>query len=247
MELVALKPIGHSVGTIAVGQKFHAGAAEAEQLILTGQAVTPKKMVWGGIRWPGETVVIMASGPSMTLADAERVREWRESGEGRRAVVVNTTFMLAPWADVLYACDAPWWKVYYAEARRTSTAEFWTQDRAAVHDGLHHVESRAGAGLGKWPGVINQGRNGGYQAANLAFHAGARRIILMGFDMDGGHWHGEHPKPLTNIPAYLFDLWVKAFEPLAADLKAEGVEVLNCSRATRLTCFKRVALEAALA
>jgi predicted peroxiredoxin len=245
--MIALKPIGHAVGTIFEGSTFEADQTTAEAMIATGEARPFGGFAWRGLEWAGDTVVILASGQSLKLADCELVREWREAAGGRRVIAINTTFMLAPWADVLYACDAPWWNQYIGEARRVSKSEFWTQDKNVAHEGVKHIESRPGSGLNKTPGVINQGRNGGYQAINLAYQAGAKKIILLGFDMHGKHWHSDHPKPLTGIPNYLFELWIQAFDPLAHDIKKAGVEVVNCTRSTRLTCFRLADLKEALA
>jgi hypothetical protein len=52
--------------------------------------------------WAGETAVLVASGPSLCPSDVDRVR-------GRaRVIAVNDGYRLAPWADVLYACDRRW-------------------------------------------------------------------------------------------------------------------------------------------
>lgn len=94
--------------------------------------------------------------------------------------------------------------------------------------------------------MIHEGGNSGYQAINLAFHTGAKRIVLLGFDMqrtDGkAHWFGNHPGNMQ-VPSPYAD-WLHKFEQLAADLKVQGVEVLNCTRETALTCFERVSLDA---
>lgn len=90
--------------------------------------------------------------------------------------------------------------------------------------------------------------NSGYQAINLAYQFGAAKIILIGYDMQhtGGktHWHGDHPKGLTNAQG--IEGWRKCFTPLAEDLAAIGVDVVNCSNETALTCFRRSTLQAEL-
>jgi hypothetical protein len=97
---------------------------------------------------------------------------------------------------------------------------------------------------------IHFGGNSGYQAVNLAFLRGARRIVLLGYDMGAGedgasHWHGDHPGGLNrSLP---FHVWREAFPQLAADLATEGVRVINASRRTALGCFERMTLEGALA
>lgn len=96
---------------------------------------------------------------------------------------------------------------------------------------------------------IHYGNNSGFQAMNLAYHWGARRMLLLGFDCKAQagkvHWFGDHPKPLRTEPS-AFKTWLASFEKLAKDLKADGVEVVNCSRETALTCFKRSTIDQAL-
>src|SRR5690606_18678370 len=78
-----------------------------------------------GGRW--QSVVCIASGPSLNKEDCEQVRRWREvaaeAGEARGVVVANTTFRLCPWADALYAMDRAWWDVHLAEVKATFRGE----------------------------------------------------------------------------------------------------------------------------
>ena len=208
---------------------------------------------WHGLQWQQSTVVVLASGQSFTADQAEMVRQWRVlSPEGRRRVIaINTSYQRAPWADVLYACDLEWWDLYAAKTAAGEWKPFeqqqWTQDiRAAERRGCRYIESSPGKGLGRTPGLIHQGQNGAYQAVNLAYQAGARRIVLLGLDLHGTHWHGSHPTPLTNPQPYLFDAWKRNFEQLAVDLRDEGVHVINCSPGTALKAFPTGDLEETL-
>ena len=97
--------------------------------------------------------------------------------------------------------------------------------------------------------MIHQGGNSGYQAINLAHLWGARTIVLLGLDCsnapDGrAHWFGQHSRPLS--VSQPFDMWLGKFPRLAHDLEADGVRVINASRATALTCFPRDSLESAI-
>lgn len=107
------------------------------------------------------------------------------------------------------------------------------------------MDVRPGNGLGIKPGQLYSGQNSGHQAIQLAYQKGAARIILLGYDMQHTngrtHWHGDHPKGLTNAEGIAG--WVKHFGPLAKALELEGVEVVNCSPETALTCFKRGRLD----
>lgn len=96
------------------------------------------------------------------------------------------------------------------------------------------------------PDFIHTGGNGGYQLLNIAALAGATRILLTGYDMQPGpageeHWFGSHP-PEVRV-GMNFAKWIAAFETTPPDLAAMGVEVINCTRSTALTCFPRACLE----
>lgn len=201
------------------------------------------------LAWEGATVVILASGPSLSVEQCHVVRLWREMDrQHHKVIAINTTFRRAPWADVIYACDAPWWNVYHDEARSFCEGELWTQDKAsAARYGLHWIESAQQFGLSPTPGLIYQGTNSGYQAIGLAYDGGAVRMVLLGYDMhsqNGAHWHGVHPPGLD--PKMHFHVWIKRFEKLADDLEKAGVEVVNATPGSALPYFNRADLIAAL-
>ena len=104
-------------------------------------------------------------------------------------------------------------------------------------DGAVHVPSRDGEGLSFNPMIIHQGGNSGFQALNIAVLFGAARVLLLGFDLHGTHWHGRHPAGMNNPDQNNFDRWSKAFSEAVGDLKLANVEVINCSPGSALTCF----------
>jgi hypothetical protein len=55
--------------------------------------------------WNGETVAVIASGASLSLGDVCRVQL-----AGIRTIAVNSSFLWAHFADVLYAADSHWWR-----------------------------------------------------------------------------------------------------------------------------------------
>lgn len=189
--------------------------------------------------------VVCASGPSLTAEDVDSVR-----GRVGCVIVVNATFRIAPWADHLYACDRLWWDSYVGEVRRVFAGDCWTMsDEAARRYGLRHLRNQGrNGGLNPRPGVIYHGGNSGYQAIGLAHDLGHRRIILLGFDCQapGGrkHHHADHPGKLNRPLA--FAKWAERFAVLAEDAPNHGVEIINCTRETALTCYPRMTLSDAL-
>ncbi len=245
MKLLALRTIPNSVGMIQAGQSFHTHDEHGQQLIASGHARADDGTIapGSGIRWPGATVVILASGPSLSIAQCDAVRAWRQQAANRRVIAINTTFRRAPWADVLYACDAPWWRLHHAEVTATVRSELWTQDKEATRAfAVRHIESAALPGLGRRPGLIHQGGNSGYQAINLASQAGVAKIILLGYDMHGTHWHGRYENGLPNTAPHLFETWIANAKLLAADLAKDGIEVVNCTEGSALPWFTKASL-----
>lgn len=146
-----------------------------------------------------------------------------------------------------YAADARWWRVYGGEAERACEGELWTcADRMVA---LNRIEAVEGRGLCDRPGRIHAGLNSGFQAIGLAYMWGAARIVLLGYDMQRGpngesHHHGDHEGGLPNLGT--LHEWAREMVDLAIDLRRRGVDVINASRRTALTCFERMPIEAAL-
>lgn len=109
-------------------------------------------------------------------------------------------------------------------------------ERAAKDFKLWHVRGRPSKGLAKRE--IHTGGNGGYQAVNLAYLMGAKRICLLGYDQQmphgQAHWHGRH-RHTSNPEPVMMKKWVTQFQNLYNDLLAEGVEVINATQKTALT------------
>jgi hypothetical protein len=198
-------------------------------------------------RWPDSLIVCIASGPSLTQDDVNLCR-----GKAR-VIAVNDAYRLAPWADVLYAADLAWWKAHdyvqwFTGTKYTITSSSETPDLSGreglVANNIQILRHRGVRGLAS-DGLCT-GLNSGYQAINLAVLLGAKTIVLLGYDMqsdpDGKvHWFGKHKSGLNNASNY--PMFARQYQYLVEPLKAHGVDVVNCSRRTALTWFKRASLE----
>lgn len=171
------------------------------------------------------TWVVLATGPSMSQAQADRVR-------GRASVVaVSDAYRLAPWADVLVSGDAAWWRHHepeFAGLRFCSDRNGWQDFKASMLRGVH------------------SGTNSGVLGIRVARHLGAKRIILLGFDGRGSHFFGRHPEPLKNSDISRHAVHAEQHRQEAFACRHNGVEILNCSPATALSCYPTADLEAVL-
>lgn len=196
--------------------------------------------------WEGQTAIVLATGPSLTREDCEFVR-----GRGR-VVAVNDAVFLAPFADVLYASDGPWWAKHHAAVKDFAGLKYTVgQNRTAKPiKGLPDVQvlqNTGTLGLETHPSALRTGLNSGYAAINLAVHFGVSRILLLGFNMapvhGKRHFFGDH-KGLNNSSDY--SRFARKFESLVAPLAALKIQIVNCTSPTRLTCFPQRTLREVL-
>lgn len=197
--------------------------------------------------WSGETAIIIASGPSLKKQDVEACR-----GRGK-VIAIKKCVELAPWADVVYGCDGPWWRSVQGLMKFKGLKLAYEPTVCGSEYGIQQVripDPKCNAFLFDQVGTVGAGRNSGFQALNLAAQWGASPIILLGFDMQGetgGHWYGRNNWMQANNPdQYSYHNWKRAFEAAAPALMERGVEVINASRETALTCFRRMLIGEAL-
>lgn len=206
-------------------------------------------MVFGSVPrlWPGETVVCLASGPSLTREDVNACR-------GRAKVIaVKDCIRLAPWADALYGSGKDtfgrWWQTN-GPSLQFNGLRFSLDPDAAAWSTVLQFDANDVTGLDDRPTHLRTGRNSGYAAINLAVHLGARRIVLLGYDLQEGpsgeqRWFGSHPwgtRSWGELGAYLREIFATLVEPA----RTRGIEIINATRRSALSCFPAMSIEDAL-
>lgn len=151
---------------------------------------------------------------------------------------------------MLYACDLAWWRRYSGApgfpglklgADPAVDRKPWGVRSIRVQQTVDRI-------LTDRPGVIGWGGNSGFHALNLAVQFGARRIVLVGYDMQveaGLHWHGAH-EGMNNPSEQSTARWRRIIDAAAPDLALLGVEVINASAASALTAYPKTPLMEAL-
>lgn len=179
--------------------------------------------------WEGETVAVIATGPSLTREQCESVRDLP-------AIAVNDAWRLAPWAQVRYAADTKWWR---ANPEAVSQDVLCLGAQPNRPDGVEYIRTSGTHGFDPNPCYVRTGGNSGYQAIHVAIHAGAARILMLGFDMHGTHFFGPHKPPLTNTGDATMSKWAGRFR----GLKNRGAEIINCTPGSRIAAFSVAELD----
>ena len=179
--------------------------------------------------------IIIATGPSLRRRDVAALRH------AGITIAVNCGVFYAPWAEFLFATDAVWWRYY------TPKVTWYRGHRVSRSYRGPDIETWRGK---HWP---RTGGNSGHMAIQYAVDQGAEHIALLGFDQSktGGkaHCHADHPKKTqegarTNMAnAGGIAAWPRLMNKTAADLHHRGIEVVNLSRQTALTCFPRLTVK----
>ncbi len=208
----------------------------------------------------GGTVVCLATGPSLKQADVDYCR-------GKAVVVaVNDAWRLAPWSDVLYSSDQYWYpkhrwvpefrglKVWMPEIEgnefriyECKGSQFHTTKQRP--EGVLFVKRTGETGVEWAPHGLRTVKNSGGAAINLAVHLGAKRIVLLGYDMGAtgpSHFFGSHPAGLRNTRKDSYLVFQHMIATMVEPLRQRGIDVVNASRHTALTCFPMLPLTQAL-
>lgn len=183
--------------------------------------------------WPEATVVVAATGPSLDAADLT----WCRNRPGVHLLAVKDAIRLAPWADVLYACDRKWWRAH-PETAAFSGLKYGLEALPERSD-VQILRNTGEIGLELDPTGVKVGRNSGYQAVNVAVHLGARHVVLLGFDMQADahgkvRWFGNHPYGGPTPPFITFR---ERFETMVEPLREAGITVTNCTPHSALEHF----------
>lgn len=204
--------------------------------------------------WSGPAA-ILASGPSAKKENIVTLK-------GKMPVIaIKECVELCPWADVVYGCDAAWWKFRAGLPKFSGLKVAWEGSHLPSYpdirriqidksqDGLP-IEARRHRMIFDQRGKVGGGGNSGFQAVNLAVQFGATKLLLIGFDMQdrgGLHWYGRNSWNGANNPDDgAFVRWRRDFDQAAVDLEMHGVEVINVAPQSALTCFRRGTIEQAI-
>jgi hypothetical protein len=206
-------------------------------------------VIWfGAVRrlwWQTEPTFIVGGGPSL-----RGFQFWRLGG--RQVMGVNRAMFDAP-CQVGVSIDRQFVTGYAAQLSAFGLARALYlalgEDRHDLPDVpcAIFLKSRGDApGLSLDPGMVHRGSTSGYCALNVAVLLGARRIVLLGYDYTpDGHYHDGYPWQRRafdmSMPA-----WAHHYEAAAEHCKRIGVEVINASPTSMLTCFPKMTIDEAL-
>lgn len=206
-------------------------------------------------------MAVICTGPSLTRDDLDRVH-----AAGIKSIAVNDAYLVAPWADVLYAADDRWW-TWQTEGRPKSWP--WvTFSKEQVRQALHSfkgqtvtiehptvsripqfvLKNHGQDGLSNKPDGVMTGQNSGYQAINIAALSLPKRILLLGMDMRyiNGKSHAHNGHEIKHDESQ-YKRYAAHFRTLENPLRERGIDVVNCAPGSLIKNFRFSTVEKELA
>lgn len=198
--------------------------------------------------WRGQTAAIIASGPSAKKANVAILKGIV------KVLAIKKNIELAPFADVVYGCDGPWWRSVNGLPAFKGLKLAYDDRIVGPEFGIEKVKIpniKKDDLLFDEVGTIGAGGNSGFQALNLVLQFGASRILLIGFDANGAygneHWYGRNNWYGTSNPdENNYRRWRSSLDNAAAAIVDRGIEVINASMDSSIKSFKKMSVEDAL-
>jgi hypothetical protein len=189
----------------------------------------------------GETIYIVGGGPSLNGFNFSSLKD-------KVTIAVNKSFKYLSNPSAVYWSDTRVYQWYHEELDKLNCLKVTNKPLPSGAPGVVNLLNTGKHGLDKDPRCIRDGGNSGYAAMNLAYHLGAKKIVLLGFDMkiekNASHFHGGYEQ-LTKSPddSLYKRLMLPSFESISKDLEEVKVKVYNASHESAIECFPKIRLD----
>jgi hypothetical protein len=211
--------------------------------------------------WEGGEVWIIGGGPSVTkqfdipdnivrdvksgISSPSVYSPYMVAIHNKHVIGINVAYLIGEWIDMVFFGDNKFFLPHMEKLAK------WPGLKVTCHSGsqnynwvkfLAHDTSHP-RGISPDSKKVSWNANSGSAAISVAANAGAKRIILLGFDMtlNGSgdqHWHklyrGEptavrsrRRPPPAKLPA--FGKHMMGFPIIAKDARTRGIEIINAS------------------
>jgi hypothetical protein len=227
-------------------------------------------MIWQVPRmWEGGDVWIIGGGPSLSkqfdipdpviksviegASPLSVFSPYMTAIHNKHVIGVNVSYMLGTWIDMIFFGDTGFFLAHKQGLADFPGLRVSSTPHTSGIDWIKYLQKDSAhtRGISPNPKMISWNGNSGAAAISVAVHTGAKRIILLGFDMrlNGNrdqHWHNIYGKAHldeTKMRKLPFDRHLRGFPIIAEDAKRMGVEIINACPDSAITCFPRVSVK----
>ena len=226
--------------------------------------------------WEDGEVWILGGGPSVTkqfgipdevvndvinkVQPPSAYSPYMEAIHKKHVIGINVSFLIGKWIDMCFFGDVKFFR-QYKEALAS-----WPGLKVACDPGASRLtwikylerDTSHSLGISKRVNAVSWNLNSGAAAISLAAHTGAKRIILVGFDMSlngngNKHWHKLYEPILSQqdirglrkigirhkTAPMPFGRHLRGFPQILKDAKDRGIEIINACPESAITVFPK--------
>lgn len=198
--------------------------------------------------WPDSTVAIIGGGPSLKYMDWDFLR-CRLVSKGIKSLAVNDSYKLI-WPNVCYWGDFGWYQLHKDRIFQMYKGGCFTDVFECYGEPGVIVLERRPRDFTLEPSKLGWFDNSGITAIGLAVKLGAKRVLLLGFDMSmddqgNGNWYRNEKDQPSQLR---FNRHVRVADTFAHQLTkaCPDIQVVNCNPKSSLEVFPKATLHEAL-
>lgn len=199
--------------------------------------------------WEGLTAVVMGNGTSLEGVDLSVL-----SQPHLRVCVANGGYRRFPGAHQLMCADRHWlkdnshdWSGFTGDMIVVTRPEAVIKDDPRIVAVQRQFIERVKGDIFSNPRILTEGHNSTSTNISACVHRGVKRIVLLGIDLKPGPGNqrraGEVLVDDPKAASARYARMVTHLSQQALFVKRRGIEVLNASPLSNLTCYRYSSLE----
>lgn len=170
----------------------------------------------------------------------------------KHVIGINVAYLIGNWIDVVFFGDGGFFLQHQQELAKFPGLRVSCNPKTNGLNWVKYLEQDGGhvKGISSNPRMVSWNHNSGAAAISLAAHTGAKKIILLGFDMklnltNNQHWHDIYKRGVIEgkrkkgLP---FDRHLRGFVEIAKDAQRMGISIINACPDSAITQFPRLSV-----
>ena len=174
----------------------------------------------------------------------------------KHVIGINVAYQIGDWIDMVFFGDSGFYLSHRPKLALFPGVKVTCHNGARSESWVKYLgrDGRKPRGISSAPNLVSWNGNSGASAISVAAWSGAKRIILLGFDMklstdNHQHWHDAYKRGVINVNderkrrKLPFDRHLRGFPEIAEDAKRMGITILNASPDSAIQCFEKICVK----
>jgi len=173
----------------------------------------------------------------------------------KHVIGINVAYFLGDWIDMIFFGDSQFFTRHQMGLAKFPGLKVSCHPSIAKHSWIKYLprDIKHPRGISESSKMVSWNQNSGSAAIGVAAHAGAKRIMLLGFDMclspdANQHWHDLYGRNVNkndkNRQRHMpFQRHLRGFAEIAKDAKRMGIEIVNVCPESAIPQFRKTSMK----